>query len=289
MLVRLNKLNDAATLFRENIQRGIRVWGPNYSHVAFMYDSLGTVLRRLGHMDEAMAAYRKALEITRGNVGENHVRYVRRLISAAAGLLAMGRYEQSQAMFQTALNKATTLEGEDGYNATRARVFLGKLDIDRGRYANAEALLRRALAHEDVLPRSFQLNARLDLGDALSRQGQSSEAELLLQQAVSGQEASVGADNPAMLPLLGTLAAHYRRDGDLDKSLLVGERIALIIDSESEPLLWNDALALAEYGKTLAALHRDEARTVLAQAYSVLRHTFGDADPRVRALAPLAG
>ncbi len=288
VLVRLNKLEEAASLFRKNIERGIKVWGPNYSHIAFMYDSLGAVLGRLGHMDEAMVAYRKAQEITRGNVGENHVRYVRRLISTASGLLAMGQYARSRAMFQTALDKAVLLEGPDGYNAARARVFLGKLDIDRGRNTSAVALLRRALAHEDVLPRSLQLTARMDLGDALSRQGHSGEAARLLQQAVAGQQASVGADNAGMLPFLGALAAHYRRDGELGKSLQIGERIAHIIDSDPGPLLWNDALALAEYGKTLDALDRDEAGTVLEAAFAILRKTFGDTDPRVRALAPLA-
>ena len=78
-----------------------------------------------------------------------------------------------------------------------------------------------------------------------------------------------------LLPFLSALTVHYRRSGNLDESLRYGEQIADIVARNGQPLLWNGAMALAEYGATLQATGDDSADDVLHRANTVLDEVFG--------------
>ena len=120
------------------------------------------------------------------------------------------------------------------------------------------------------------------MAHALSVQGKFDEAEAMLLEVIAGQEETTGDNNSVNLPTYGIGVQLYRQKGELNESLEYGERIQAIIDSDPKPLTWAGALALIEYGHTLAVLGRDdEAEKIFDRANAVLRSTFGDADPRV--------
>ncbi len=285
VLIRLGKLEEAVATLETALERGDKIWPPEHDQIAFMSGTLAAALKRLGRMAESLAAYRKAAEITRATYGEDSIIYVGRLRGTASVLMDMARYDEAEAMFNEALAKAIAVEGDDQYNASLLRGFLGRLNGDRHRYAEAETLLRRALRLGAGLDSATHLILKNELANALSAQGQFDEAETLLVEVIAGQEATTGADNPAMLPPLAAAVAHHRRAGNLETSLEYGERIASITANDTEPLTWSKAMALAEYGLTLEALQRDDARAVLTRAQDILLATFGDSDPRVLELA----
>lgn len=289
VLVRMGKLEEAVSIFEQAIADGLRVWPADYEHIEFMKGSLAASLKQLGRMDEALATYQEAAEMARKRVGEDHVSYLRRARGVASALLDMGRYDEAEAMLDDTLAMTIELEGEDANSTNILRILLGQLDNDRERPEPAERLLRRALANGDQLGSSERLIAQKELADALSAQRRFDEAETLLLQTIAAREAQFGPQHGALLGVLGVATTHYRRTGDLPRSLEYGERIESIIDNSAEALVWSGALALAEYGATLRSAGDVRATAVLARARAVLLAAFGELDPRVLRIDALMG
>ena len=274
VLTRLGKFDEAVEVFDGCIEAGHKVWPENHDQIAYMTGARGGVLKRLGRMDEALADYQAAQAMTRARVGEDHLLYVARLRGTGSVLMDMRRYAEAEATFNEALAKAIRLQGEDASLATQLRFFLGRLANDRKRYDDATQYLQRALQHRTQLPGNYQTMAMVELADALSTLGRLDDAEPLLLQALTDKEKAAGHDNPTVLPFLGVATAHYRRAGDLDRSLAYGKRIAAIVANDEQALVWSGALALLEYGDTLQAMGDSSAAAVMEQANAVLDEVF---------------
>jgi tetratricopeptide (TPR) repeat protein len=278
---RLGKLEDAVSIFEGTIADGLEVWPADHGQIEFMKGALGGTLKQFGRMEEALASYQEAADMARRRVGEDDPRYLRRMRGVASALLDMGRHDEAEAMLEATLARTIELEGADSNNATLLLILLGQLNNDRGRYDLAESQLRSALANGDRLSSNARAITQRELADALSAQGRFGEAEPLLLEAIAAREAQTGADHPALLGSLGIATAHYRRAGDLARSLEYGQRIETILDASSEPLVWTGALALAEYAATLKSLGDNRSVAVLARARAVLAAAFGAGDARV--------
>ena len=275
VLTHLGKLEEAVELFGISIEAGGRVWPENYEQISSMIGSRAGALKQLGRLDDALAAYRVAQAMTQSNVGEDHRSYVNRMRGTASALMDMRRYDEADSLLSDAMEKATRLQGNDGDLVFQLCMYLGQLNNDQKRYVDAEHYLRRALRHGNQLSSADRLRAMRELGRSLSAQARVDDAEPLLLDALSEKTISTGFEDMTLLPFLSALTVHYRRSGNLDESLRYGEQIADIVARNGQPLLWNGAMALAEYGATLQATGDDSADDVLHRANTVLDEVFG--------------
>ncbi|HNP64944.1 MAG TPA: serine/threonine-protein kinase [Woeseiaceae bacterium] len=282
VLIRMGKLDESLAILDQNIPRGVQVWGPDYYHVAFMHGTRAAALKRLGRMQESLDAYLTAQEITRLRSGEDNMTYVRNLRGTASLLIDLARYEEAGLMLDEALAKAISIGGEQSADADNLRLRRGLMDNRRKRYAQAAGVLRPLMAARGSFSAANFLMLKRELAQALSAQGQFDEAETLILATIAEQEETLGQANAVNLSSYAVAAELYRHKGELDESLVYGEKIAAIVQDDLSPLAWEGALALLQYGHTLKALGRDgDARAVFRQSYNVLQSTFGDTDPRV--------
>jgi len=280
VLVRIGRIEDAVEQFAEAIRRGEQVWPENADQLAFMTQAQAAAVKRLGRLEESLALYRKAADMTRRGVGENTTLYARRLRGVASVLLDMARYDDAEPIFRAALALSTELG--DASNTAQLEVFLGELHNAEGRFVEAEGELRGALARRDALGLSALLVAQRELGLALSEQGKFAEAEPLLLDTLARSDESSGADSINAIGFLAALGAHYRRAGELQRSLVYTARANSLAHLSDARALWTSADGIAEHARTLAALHRNgEAAPLFQEAAAVLTATFGDNDPRV--------
>jgi serine/threonine-protein kinase len=288
VLIRLGEYEEAIVILEENIPRGVHVWGGDYAHVAFMHGAYGAALKRLGRMQESLESYLAAQEITRSRSGEDNMRYVRNLRGTASVLVDLARYEEAGSLLDVALVKAIAISGEQSADADNLRLRRGLLENLRKRHVQAEGHLRPLLDVPENFSSANFLVLQRELARALSAQGRFDEAEVLVLAAISEQEETVGQSNAVNLSSYGVAAELYRRKGELDESLVYGEKMAAIIRDDPRPLAWEGALALLQYGHTLKALGRDaDADAVFRQSGDVLRSTFGAADPRAAEVSQL--
>jgi tetratricopeptide (TPR) repeat protein len=94
---------------------------------------------------EAEEFFRKALEIGRRTIGEEHTDYAIRLNNLAMVVQAQGRFAEAEGLYRQALeiDRATIGAGHPDY-ATRLNNLAGAVRL-QGRYAEAEGLYREAL------------------------------------------------------------------------------------------------------------------------------------------------
>lgn len=286
VLVQQGKFEEAVSIFEDSIERGIKVWPSDHEQLAFMIGSKAAALKRFGRMDESLAAYRQAADITRAGRGEDSSRYVRRLRGIGSVQMDMARYAEADATFERALALAIELDDDNSREATLLRVFRGRSYLRQKRYAEAEASLAKASPGLEPLSSSERLVAQRSLAVAISNQGRYDEAEPVFLKVLAEKEADVGSDNPTLVEYLTAIAAHYRRAGELDRSLQYAERGYRIAQSEAAKGRWAAAGALVEYAHTLRATGRaDEAQRFYREAHDLLQATFGVDDSRAQELA----
>ena len=112
-------------------------------------------------------------------------------------------------------------------------VFLGRIDERLGDYEGSEAASREAIRlaetdHGGPLQR-HQLTALTQLGALLDARGRPQEALPFAQQAVALGETTVGADAPALVPSLQSLADIQRALGRLPEAWHLYEQIGRIV------------------------------------------------------------
>ncbi|MEZ5499084.1 MAG: tetratricopeptide repeat protein [Steroidobacteraceae bacterium] len=290
LMTRQGRLDEALQQFDVALERGRKVWPEDNDNLAFMASSRAAVLKRMGHMSDALAGYEEAARITRKGLGEHNARYSMRLRGLGTVLLDMGRYQQADAMLQRALQLAIELQGEDGPQAAQLWMFLGMSSREQQRPAQAEAYLRKSLAHANRMTKYNQLNARSTLAAAISAQGRYSEAEQLVQQLLGEMIAVNGENSPVNIPFLSMAGVHYRRAGNLQRALEMGERAYRLAEPEMAKARWVAALAVADYADTLREARRpNDAERLYREAHVVLVRTFGAKDPRTRRIAAQLG
>jgi tetratricopeptide (TPR) repeat protein len=117
--------------------------------------NLGSLEKRAGNLDAAIAAYERAIQIS--------PRYLAAINNLGLAYGAAGRDEEAERTFRSAIALDAEYEG--------AWLNLGKLLSGQSRYDEAIAAFRRALEI-----RSDYREARLDLGVAYTRAGRTGEA-----------------------------------------------------------------------------------------------------------------
>lgn len=191
--------------------------------------NLGSVERDLAHVDEAIAAYRKAIELDPGyNTARNNL---------GLTLKQAGRLAEAEATFREALAR------DPGYAA--AWLNLGGLLTAQGRHEEAIACFGKALEARPGYPA-----ARLDLGAAYRKAGRIADA-------VATYRALV-VEHPRYVSAWYNLAIALDAQGEIAQAL-DAYHAALALDGDHVPTLSNLGQLEARLG------HGDEARRIVAE------------------------
>jgi superkiller protein 3 len=196
-----------------------------------MYDFVGNVLNRLGRHDEAIAVYRRAIELD--------PKYVRAYISLGNTLKTQGKLDEAIACFRKAIELKPDFDSVHNFLGS-ALAAQGKLDEAIACYRKAIQLnpnfawayanLGSALAVQGKLDeaiaacrKSIEVNpkwswAHVNLGNGLSQQGKLDEAVAAYREAIRLKPDDAGARDAlarGLNSLAWTLATHpepARRD-----------------------------------------------------------------------------
>jgi arylsulfatase A-like enzyme/Tfp pilus assembly protein PilF len=257
------KYGEAVPLFRQLLAEN--------PQMADAWESLGRSLQVLGRKDEALAAFKKAMEET-GGVG--HV-----AIGTGWLLLEMGRLDEAREHAVLAL----------GTDASPAHNLLGQIALARKDYASAEKE-----AHAALDAGGSRIGPLLTLAQTLKEEGKLDQALETTQKAVNEVGTMEGAPKYSGLWFLhGDLLARAGRDADAERAFLKEiedfpanpspySRLAVLYASQGRPqeavgvlrklVESNDSpLAYAEAIKTLRTLGDPQSAAALLQ-YARARH-----------------
>jgi serine/threonine-protein kinase len=200
------------TLFREAARRADRAFGTRHPMVAAIASAHGSALEAIGKVDEADAAYQRALTLREDLLGPTHPDYAWSMFNYADFLLRTKRYAEAAtwgrkvvALRGVSLPETHPAVGTGLQVLGRALGFLGELP-------EAEGLLRESLAiRSRMLPEGHWLitSSESVLGEHLTLAGRYPEAERILLAAHDRLVALRGRDSYAARDTRDRLRALY--------------------------------------------------------------------------------
>jgi hypothetical protein len=237
----------ALEVARDATERHERTFGPRHPQTLYAWNQLGVVENKLGHADEAEAAFRRSATGRVAVLGENHPATVMSQLNLGSLLIERGNAAEGVLLVRSASAwlDANRPEGDD--KALVARSVLAYGLEDQGDLVGAEALLRSLLAAQESrggpgAPDTFA--PRNNLAMLLMKRGRLGEALAQFDTLSTQVRAKLGADHP----------------------------FAAIFDSNR--------------GECLAQLGRfDDARRVLEDSHARLQARFGAGHERTRTAA----
>ena len=225
---------DAETLYRTTIRKNADCW--------LAYNNLGVLLANAGRADEAIAQYRKALEI--------HPSYAKAHFNLGNVLAAAGRSDEAIAQYE----RAVQLDG----NYINAHIRLGNMMLQAGRTDEAIAHYARVT---EISPQDDRAHA--SLGDMMYQNERMDEAITHYRRALEINpklvEALRGLGN-VMLKSKRTAEAiaHYTRALEIDPNELgTLQNLAFAFVQEEQ---WADAFSVLKRALASAKSPNDQAR-----------------------------
>jgi tetratricopeptide (TPR) repeat protein len=181
--------------------------------------TMGYTYRKLGKLAEAEPHLKRALQLRRQHLGDDH-RDVAEALSALGGLLdAKGDYDGAEALWQEALAINRKVAGEESTDedVVEIRNRLGVLHYRRGDYAAAETAWREVL---EIRRRRFGDEHELvahtmnNLAVVLKAQAEYAEAESLYREALATRRRLLTDTHPAVAESLNNLATLLTEKGE---------------------------------------------------------------------------
>jgi len=244
---------------------------------------LGYLYKSQGRYSEAEPLYLQALEITRSQLGQDHLDTAASLNNLAALYRVQGRYSEAEPLYLQALEITRSQLGQDHPDTAASLNNLALLYDSQGRYSEAEPLYLQALEitrsqlGQDHPDTASSLNNLALLYDS---QGRYSEAEPLYLQALEITRSQLGQDHPSTATSLNNLAELYRVQGRYNEAEPLYLQALEIWRSQ----LGQDHPSTATSLNNLAALYRvqgrySEAEPLYLQALEIRRSQLGQDHP----------
>ena len=183
---------------------------------ARLVETIGTVYRSLGLYDRAISMLEKALEITRGVYGNDHLIVADALHNLGIVYDDQGKYEEAASLFRQSLEIREKKLGPDDPEVARSLNSLAIVYWNQGKFEDAEPLLERSLAIKEKAlgPDAPDLaNTLINLGVLKHSQRNYDEAETLFKRALVISEKKLGADHPDLGTILNNLGSLYEDQG----------------------------------------------------------------------------
>lgn len=248
---------------------------------ADLLDSIGDVYFQTGPVNKAELIHRKALEIKRGYLGDEHLDVATSLFNVGAVLWRGGNLTQAEDFTRQSLLMRKKLAGPDSPDTVQSMVHLGGILDQVGKLSEADAILGDAVR----IARNFQGENRWMLGwslyywaRTLDNEHKYAEAENAAREAAAVYRSSQTQNKHGLseaIRVLGTTLLHAGKLADAETVL--GEAIAdsrQLRDAARDPYLafQLDALAtvLSQQGRLA------DAESLLRESLEIRRAVFGD-------------
>lgn len=204
---------DAERRYRETVNLGEAVLGPDNADNLETLDILGATVRSQGRFAEAEAIHRRVLDGLMKVRGPDHPATWACYGNLGNALQAQGKCEEAEAYHRKALEGQSKHYGPDELNhVIQTLSDLSTATLGQGRVAEAEKMRRRVVRrYEEVLgphhPKT--INALHNLGMVLDEQGKLHEAVAVLRLALEGRETVLGPEHPDTLRTVNMLGCSY--------------------------------------------------------------------------------
>ncbi|MEO1086684.1 MAG: tetratricopeptide repeat-containing protein kinase family protein, partial [Acidobacteriota bacterium] len=241
----------------------------------------GRIYQRLGRMDKAESALRRALDLYVDLYGKEHVDAIDAR-SSLGRVLVSKRDPGARPVLEEALELRCRLLGDNHKDTATVRRYLGLHLLTVGQYADAEAHLRAALdVHRRVAPGSLDVTADLsDLGLAVKRQGRVAEAIELQREALALDIKLYGELHPETASMYNNLADSLWRAGDLEAGDESMERSLELMGQLYGDAHRNIATSLGNFGTSMLRRGELEHSAYYYRRSLDMRRTLAGGDDR---------
>ena len=201
------KFDEAETLYRSALEH---LQDKESLLAAALYHNLGGLAHARGDFAGGEADARKAWEINRRLLGEDHPTTLADAAAYAGVLDGLGRYEESEPIYRRALEAFEKIYGAEHYEIVVNLNNLAGVRFARGDSVEAEELFRRALAIKEKTLGANHPDTALtanNLGVLLHSLGRKEEARALFENALKVFEAQLDEGHPHVKMARDNLAA----------------------------------------------------------------------------------
>ncbi len=247
---------------------------------ASLLSTLGSIFLSLDLHREGEALYRRALELRKGALGNEHTLVANSMGNVANALLLKGEHDAAEPFYRGSLEIHSKLSGPESSNAATSMSEMAKLLRAKGEYAEAEKMLRRALEiHRRALGNeSIEVASDIStLALVLANRGDLAGAETLHREALTLERKLYGENHPGVALGMVNLAELLRQRGNLTEAealmrdaLAMQRRMHGEVHSEVAVALNNLAAALFSKGDY------DAAEPPYREAMATFRKILGD-------------
>jgi len=245
--------------------------------------TIGGILRKLGHYDEARPLVESSLEIRMRELPEGHPDRAHALTNMARLEAEVANDEKAEELFRQALAGLAEALGPEDPQVLDAQVELADVIKRRGRYEEAVDLYRQsALALERIVGPEDTLvgHAWSGAGNALYRLGRLEEAEAAHRRALAIYEETLGPDAPSVALVLGNLTGTLAPMGRYDEAKETGRRALAIHEKVYGPDHRFVATALTNLATVYGGNGElDEAERLILRALEIRKKVFGPDSP----------
>lgn len=252
---------------------------------ARLMDVVGRVYMSLGVYERADDVLKRALEIRRETLGEEHLDVAASLNSRAELLAKKGDYRTAERLHGEALALRRRLRGEESLEVAESLHNLAPLVRERGDHAAAEALLREALGiRRKLLGEDDPLVAQSlsNLGTVFYFKREFGSAEPMFREALGINRKRFGDEHPEVATNLNNLGMLLKDKGEYEEAeSLLREALAL-----RRKLFGNEHAEVSQSLNNLGILHTtkgdpDSAEPLFREALELRRRLLGNDHPSV--------
>jgi tetratricopeptide (TPR) repeat protein len=277
LLDEVDRVDEAEKAYRDSQAVLVKRLGPDHVNLAYSYVNLASLLDlRRGQAVEAEALYKRALEIRRKALGNDHPTVGQALQLTGLFYLNQGRLDESESTYDEALALFRRINPKH-FEVGKCLNGLALVASRRGRYAESERRLDEVIAlFDEVLgpKHPFSWQARGNRAEQIALQGRLSEAEKI-QREVAGKLSELnGSDSGEAIEASARLGETLRKQSRAAEAAPLHRRALEVYTKqlgESNPTV---AMTRYQLAADLLALgraeDRAEARRLLDAALAVL-------------------
>jgi len=251
---------------------------------ARLRQTIAETYRSFGLFEQAERHARRAMEIRRRVLGEDHLDTFGSMCDLAKVYMQQGRYDEAEALHNETLDAVRRVFGDDHPQTLTSMTSLASVYFLQGRYDDAEALYREALdAQRRVLgdDDAATIGSMTNLASAYWSRGAFDEAEELYRETLEASRRVLGDDDPNTLALTANLAYIYWEQGRLDEAEALHHKAL----EERRRVFGDDHPQTIASMMFLAGVYRDQGRYDEAEALhhktlDAARDVLGDDHPK---------